>query len=184
MKVTRSEFSRRPFVMAKDDLCALADLATRVGKPEYSIACSDGLSRHFMSLDDLARFDNSPSRSIRRFTMSARTADSSSWFSLSLADEPYTNLQIQLNGPEPLIGDLNRELESRLAAMKPWYGVFTRGNMFLLGLAMLLVSALFLAALVAFGRLGVKPPASSSDRREAGSLVVSYGILAIWAVLA
>jgi hypothetical protein len=129
-------------------------------------------------------FDNSPSRSIIRFTASARAADSS--FNLKLGNEPFTNLQLHLDGSEPLIGDLNRDLEARLAAMRPWYAILTRGDIVLIGLLSLLAVVLISAALIGFGLLlESQAPAPPSDpRRELRSLALAWGIAGAWGLFA
>lgn len=181
--MTRSEFSRRAFVLTEEDLRALGDLLSTLGGIKYTLECSDGLSRKCTSLEGVLRFDNSPTRSIIRLEVSARAADSSAWVTASLGDEAYSNLRIHMDGPEESIVGLNRELESRLTSMKPWYSALTRGDLFLLGWAFLMVLVFLVAAIAAFGRIELEP-SPSDPKRDAGSFVVSSIIVTLWGLLA
>ena len=184
MNVSRSEFSKRAFVLSEEDLRALSETVGVLGAPKYKLDCSDALSREPQALDDVLRFDNSPERSIVRLTLTACTSDLKSWASISFGNEEFINLRIQLEGSEEAIVPLNRELESRLAAMRPWYAIMTRGDVFLLSMAFLFGLVFLLAAVVAFGPDRIASSPTPDLRREARSVALGLGTPAVWFGLA
>ena len=175
---------RRAFVLSEEDLRALSETLGAVGALKYTLDCSDGLSREVRTLEDILRYDNSPERSIVRLTLDARTSDLKSWASISFGNDESTNLRIRLEGPEEVIVPLNRELEARLAAMRPWYAIMTRGDVILLSMAFLFGLFVLFVAFVAFGPGRWVSSATRDPRSEARSALLGFGVPVVFIGLA
>jgi hypothetical protein len=167
MKVSRSEFLRRAFVLSEEDIRILSEKLGVLGEVEYKLDCSDGLLRSAHTLDDVLRFDNSPARSIVKISFASHGSHFGSSASIELASEGSNNLRIHLEGPEEVIVNLNREIDVRLAAMRPWYDILTRGDAVNMVFAFCGAFLLLIVAAVAFApdRLSAAP--ASDPRREA-----------------
>lgn len=140
MQISRNEYSRRPFVLTPQDLSALMNILGRLGDVTSSIDCSDGLTRKFETIESLLQYDNLPSQQIRELSMSSRGKDLTAWASVSLANQPFSNFRLHLEGPEEVIAGINHDLEARLSGMNPWYAVVTRGEVFLFTFGLLIVT--------------------------------------------
>jgi hypothetical protein len=188
MDVSRSDLSHRAFVLTEEDVRALSETLGILGAVSYELECSDGLTRKAQALEEVLRFDNSPERALQKLTMSARGDDFRSRVWISLERESG-DVYIFLEGPEETILRLNREIESRLAAMRPWYVVFTRGDVVMLSLLGFMGIYVFLvvatAAVAVFGpeRSSAAPDPRSSARVVSIGILIAAGGVCLVAVL-
>jgi hypothetical protein len=182
MNVSRSEFSRRAFMLCEEDLRALWEAVNAIGPVTCTLECSDGLSREFQTLEDVLRFDNSPERSVKDLSLRVYVfkPGATSSVSMSFGLKDYSNVSIRLEGPEEVMVPLNHEIEARLAAMRPWYAIMTRGDLVLGAWFLLVVVFLALQAWVGFGanQLGAAPTAD--PRSSARGVIYSLGVVGVW----
>lgn len=68
---------------------------------------------------------------------------------------------------------LDREIDARLAAMRPWYAAFTRGDVFLISAALLFGLTVLLAVIVAFGP-NRPPQPPSPDPRDSLRVIILF----------
>src|SRR5688572_19596059 len=96
---SRTDLSRRAFILTEDDVSALAEILLTLGPVELSVDCSDGFTRHFQSAEELKRFDNSPSRAIRALQIASEDAKTGAYAAFNLRNMSGSSVMVMCKGP-------------------------------------------------------------------------------------
>ena len=151
MKVSKSAWSRRAFVLTTEELARLSKSFEDFGGGlEFEAKCSDGLNRHFDDFSEVAAYDNPPTRSIVALTIRTGSGEDSAFLHLggSGSDNVWINIRGQAGGVVPLAS----AIDDRLAAIKPWYSWLAAGSE-LVTLAVFLVVSVGVGLLILYGLL-------------------------------
>lgn len=160
MRVSRREDLTHPFSLSVEDIRKIADaLAAIDPKLVIEAQCADQFTRQFASVEDLAAYENTTARALRRLTIRTRYLGQSAGIEFDGDDKD--NVTIALEGEEDVTVALYQMLKDRLEGMRPWYAPLWRVNFMTISLALPFVALLFIYVAVSLGFLQVRKPTAT-----------------------
>lgn len=120
---------KHAFVVRQDDLQKIWRLLEdRIGVVNASAECSDDMVREFDNWEQLASYDNPPTKQIME--LSIKTT-SESWknsvrFSYRPSDSPVSSIDFQVEMAEQVGAEIKDKIYDILDGTKPWYSALTR----------------------------------------------------------
>ncbi len=174
MKVSRQEGITSPYVLEANDLEVICDgLKSWVKEFNFEIECKDSLKREFKDLGEFLKFENPPGKDIRILRIKGYSDDLKTRFWLRLDKDPMKNVFLSIEGDEQAVMAVNDLVDNRLAAMRPWYALFSNPFAYLIMSGFItLLYIIFILWGLATGKLTVNNLSESFSKIQVASLIV------------
>jgi hypothetical protein len=158
MKVSREDSLTQAFVLGGEDLENLRSrLETSVSKLSLEIKCKDSLKREFTTVQELVQFENSPPKEISALRVMGLSDDLKTHFWVRFENDSPRNIFLSIQADEAVAVLINDAIEETLSAIKPWYSVVARADLFWVLTAVILGPSLLLMLAVAVGIIKIDP---------------------------
>jgi hypothetical protein len=122
MKVSREARLTSPFVLTVSELERVRRYFDASHDLIIKITCDDEIVREFNSTDELAEYENLPSRAINSIGINVFQNDGERVAFIHFGVAPRKNITVKLKGEERDVLALSEFIDARLPAMRPWYG--------------------------------------------------------------
>ena len=125
-------------------------LEDRIGTVTVSARCSDDMVREFDTWEEIASYDNPPSKKIIGLSIEAHNYNIEESVSIKYHDKSHSdiyssNISIDIRGKEDFCLDMKNRISGIVEQIKPWYSFLSHNNY-----KMFIVSYIFLYLIIRF----------------------------------
>ena len=151
MKTSISTTRKHAYVVRLSDLEKLYKLLEdRVGTVTVSARCSDDMVREFDTWEEIASYDNPPSKKIIGLSVKSYNYNMEESVYIEYHDESYSdvyssNMSIDIKGEEKFCLDMKNNILEIVEQIKPWYSFLSYKNF-----SIMFVSYIFVYLLVRY----------------------------------
>lgn len=122
MQASRSSAVTRVFVLRKEDLRTFVSVLSQdLPEIKFSMKCTDAITRHCDTLDELERYPNPERAAISELRIRATDSSRQQTASFVFDSDKRGNVVLNLDGEVELVTKINTFWEDSLAGHRPWY---------------------------------------------------------------
>ena len=127
MKTEITTIHKHAFVVRLSDLGKLWKLLeSRIGAVTASAECSDEMEREFDAWEELASYENSPTKKIIKLSIESHSDDLKKFVHIKFLGKRFGGILIYIRAREQLISEVKDKMSNILDGTKPWYSFLAR----------------------------------------------------------
>ncbi|MCM8529011.1 MAG: hypothetical protein NE327_20985, partial [Lentisphaeraceae bacterium] len=116
-----------PYVLKAEHVKSIWDVVRdKIGAPTIELECKDHISRSYTSLNKFKKFENTPQKEIQKLMIRAKSDDYSKHVRVQFSGSRWRTVNIEINGSETIVTNIQDALMDILEDTRPWYSLFSK----------------------------------------------------------